>query len=56
MIRDVDPFDKVERVVIDRAELRRRIENLYEKMGDPLPEKWVLQIELGSNAVEVKAE
>ena len=54
MIRDKDPIDQAERVVIDRAELRRRIENLYEKMGDPLPEKWVLQIELGSNAVEVK--
>lgn len=56
VIRDKDPIDQAERVVIDRAELRRRIENLYEKMGDPLPEKWVLQIELGSNAVEVKAE
>ena len=56
MVRDKDPFDQAERVVIDRAELRRRIENLYEKMGDPLPAKWVLQIDLGSNAVEVKAE
>ena len=46
MVRDKDPADQAERVTIDRAELRRRIENLYDKMGDPLPEKWILQINL----------
>lgn len=56
MIRDNDPIDQVERVTIDRTELRRRIENLYEKMGAPLPEKWVLQIDLGVNTLEVKGE
>lgn len=53
MIRTTDKSDNTEIVCIDRAELRRRIENLYEKMGEPLPAKWVLQIELESNKFEV---
>jgi len=54
MIRTTDKTDNVQVVTIDKAELRRRIENLYDKLGDPLPSKWVLEIDLGEQKAEVR--
>ena len=54
MIRRNDKINNVEIVTLTKEELRSRIERIYEQSGDPLPEKWVLDIELGEHNFEIK--
>lgn len=54
MIRRNDKIDNVEIVTLTKEELRSRIERIYEQSGDPLPEKWVLDIDLGENNFEIR--
>ena len=54
MIRTTDKADNVEVVTLTKEELRSRIQRIYENAGDPLPETWVLNIELGENNFEIK--
>lgn len=54
MIRRNDKIDNAEVVTVTKEELRSRIERIYENAGDPLPAKWVLDIELGDHNFEIK--
>lgn len=54
MIRRNDKIDNAEIVTVTKEELRSRIERIYEQSGDPLPEKWVLDIELGEHNFEIR--
>ncbi len=56
MKREVDKSDGATVVTVDKAEMRRRIEDFYAAKGNPLPPSWILEINMQIHKVSMFCE